>query len=376
MLNALDSLLNDPSVYPRIDSIIVTAAASPIAGRKYNDRLSIKRAAALKDYMMREHPCLDPGCIYTYPIGIDWEGFRALVNEDKELPSRREILSLLDQEPDKDLILDKLRTLGGKENYDYLLNKIYPLLQYATFYIRLKNGAYIPSATGSPLKMLIERDTIREIIHDTIYLEKLVPLPVEMPEVAPDLSVKKPFYLALKTNMLYDLALLPNLSLEIPIGKKWSVVLDGKWSWWNTWTPTYYYHRIQVAELDVRYWFGNRTSEPLHGFYLGLYGMGGTYDIRLFTKNIAETGYLSNWSYSAGFTGGYSKALSKRLNLEFGLGLGYFGGTYKTYNRSDYFNHFPHLNTYKSSYVGPTQAGISLVWWISGANKKPDKQEK
>jgi hypothetical protein len=196
---------------------------------------------------------------------------------------------------------------------------------------------------------------------------------VEWPAEAGSLPAAphKPRFLALKTNMIYDLALLPNLSLEFPIGKNWSVELDGKWSWWNTRASTYYYHRIQMAGVSVRRWFGNPTAEPLHGFYLGLYGMGGTYDVRLFTKNTLEGGYLSDWSYSAGLSAGYSKALSKRLNLEFAVGFGYFGGVYDKYNWNSYFQQFSRLSTHKGSYFGPTEAEISLVWWIgSGTNKR------
>lgn len=39
--------------------------------------------------------------------------------------------------------------------------------------------------------------------------------------------------LALKNNLLYDLALAPNIEIEIPVGKRWSVNLEYKSPWWS-----------------------------------------------------------------------------------------------------------------------------------------------
>lgn len=95
--------------------------------------------------------------------------------------------------------------------------------------------------------------------------------------------------------------------------------------------------------------------------------MGGTYDVR--TGN--DLGYLSDMSYSAGLTYGYSWPLSRRLNLELGVGIGYVGGEYKTYTFDPDNDRYPYVQTLNRAYFGPTKAKISLVWLIgSGVNKR------
>ena len=48
-----------------------------------------------------------------------------------------------------------------------------------------------------------------------------------------DAAEKKPFYMAAKTNLLYDAALVPNVGLEFYLGKGWSVCGDWMYAWWS-----------------------------------------------------------------------------------------------------------------------------------------------
>lgn len=377
MLDALDILLRDPQIYNSIDSIVVTAAASPIASPQHNARLAIGRAEALATYVRWQHPQVDRNKIYTYPLGIDWEGFWSLIENTPGVPSRGSIMGLKDRFSEE-VTLDMLRTVGGYGTYNYLLKTIYPKLQYAAVRVVLNDGKSIP-ATGSPLRKMVEGD----IKYDTVYFERIIrdtvwintPVPVDVTEkVEPIREPRKPFYFALKNNLIYDIALLPNLGVEIPFGRnyRWSVELEGQWSWWNTNSTSWWYHRIQMAGAEMRYWLGNRTEkDPMHGWYLGAYGYAGTYDLRLFTKENPDLGQLSDFSYSAGISVGYAVPLSRRLSMDFGLGIGYFGGEYKKYYRSSCDDVFPWVSTHQRSWFGPTKAKISLVWQIgSGVNSK------
>jgi Protein of unknown function (DUF3575). len=208
--------------------------------------------------------------------------------------------------------------------------------------------------------------------NDTVFVERIIyDCP---PIIPPPLPVPKPFYIAVKNNMLFDMALLPNLAIEIPFGKnyRWSAEVEGHWSWWDSGADKYHFHRIQMAGVELRRWFANKTGNPLNGWYAGVYGYGGTYDLRLFTNDDDDKGYLSDWSYSAGLSIGYAKPIAGRLNLEFGLAVGYLGGKYKKYDVSDCRdNTFPWLSTHNRNYFGLTKAKVSLVWLIgSGTNKR------
>lgn len=380
MLESLDVLLSNKKILANIDSIIITSAASPVGNVRENDSLSIGRALSLKRYISWEHP-IDRDKIYTYPVGIDWIGFWTIVENTPNMPSRAKILALKKVKNEEQL-LKLLVTIGGPETYRYLLNEVYPKLQYASVRVVLRNGQSIP-AVGSPIKQIVEpesaRDTIwRErvvrvrdtvVVRDTISIERLAP------------PYRRPFYLAIKNNLLYDLALLPNLAVEIPFGwdYRWSIEVQGNWSWWSTGAPNYRFHRIQMAGLEMRYWFGNWAGDPLQGFFVGAYGYGGTYDIRLFSKKNSDLGQLSDKSWSAGLSVGYAMPISRRFSLEFGLGLGYIGGQYHKYYRSDCADEYPKVSIHDRNYFGPTKANISIVWLIgSGVNsnykfKKKDR---
>lgn len=383
MLDNLDKLLRDPDVYSRIDSVIVTSAASPIASSAHNERLSIGRAEAVGGYIRWQHPQVDRDRIHPIPIGIDWEGFWSMIENTPGVPSRAAILSLKGRY-DEETTLRMLRTVGGKTTYDYLLKKIYPKLQYAAVRVVLTDGTSIP-ASGSPIRRIIEP----EVRYDTVYIERVIrdtvviAPPVVAPVVVEVPAAKKPFYIALKNNLVYDLALLPNLAVEIPFGRdyRWSAEVEGHWSWWNTGegsSRSWWYHRIQMAGLEFRYWLGDRSKrDPLTGWYIGAYGFGGTYDVRMFTSENPDLGQLSNLSYSAGLSVGYSVPVARRLNLEFGLGFGYFGGEYKKYYRSACGDEFPWVSTHERNWFGPTKAKVSLVWQIgSGVNSKYEQRRK
>ena len=57
---------------------------------------------------------------------------------------------------------------------------------------------------------------------------------------------------------------------------------------------------------------------------------------------------------------GYSHPVGRRLNLDFTIGVGYFGGKYKKYRHID--DCYVWQSTHRLRWFGPTKAEISLVW--------------
>ncbi|MDL2230306.1 DUF3575 domain-containing protein [Alistipes sp. OttesenSCG-928-L06] len=382
MLESLDILLSDPQITEHIDSVLITAAASPIASRSYNERLSISRAKALEQYILKEHPAIPSGKIFSSPVGIDWDGFWAIVESSPGLPFQAEVLALKDSGAEA-LMLQRLRTVGGNVTHRYLIDVIYPRLQYASVQVVLDDGRRIP-AKGSPIKQLVTP----RVVCDTVWIETVVRDTVVIRDCPPVVQIvdaseqepqqKKPFYIAVKNNLLYDLGLLPNLALEIPFGQNhaWSLEAQANWSWWKTGDPDYWFHRVQIAGVEVRRWLGNREAKnSLNGWYVGAYGYGGTYDIRLFTNKNSDLGQLSNLTWSAGLSLGYATPIARRWNLEFNLSAGYLSGRYYNYYRSDCEPVFPKQSIHDRQYFGLTKAGVSLVWQIgSGVNENYKKK--
>lgn len=333
--------------------IVITGTASPEGPPRNNEWLSEQRAAALKNYILDNYPGFYDDQIITIARGEDWSGLETMIKKDMKVPYRNELLRILQNNRiSREEQKRRMAALGGGQAYKYLQSYILPYLRggvSSMIYFRDK-----PTA-----------DTIEIVRIDTVYIERTPLLPQGNTDT--DKKKKKPFYIAIKTNLLYDAALLPNLAVEVPFGKnyRWSVAAEGNWSWWDTGANNYNYHRIQMAGVELRRWFEYKTRRPLNGLYVGAYAYGGTYDVRLFAKKDTDKGQLSDLSYSAGLSLGYVIPIGWRWNLEFGIAAGYFGGKYKKYNHSTCEDGtFPWLSSHNRNYFGLTKANISIVWVI------------
>jgi hypothetical protein len=317
---------------------------------------------------MWKHPDMVRERITIASLGIDWEGFRALVESDGNLPQREDILGLLDGGLDKGSVLRKLSTLD-KRTVAYMKKHIYPKLQYSSVRFWLNDNSFTPVAITDTLH-IAAADTLHAAFADTLRAAFADTFPGDdiFPAQLKDKKKKRPF--AVGTNLLYDMALLPNFTLESAINDRWSVVLQGAWSWWQTKEPNYWSHRIQMLWLESRYRFGDGNNSPFSGLYTGIYGAVGNYDIRLFPKGPDPLGVLSRFSYSLGLTAGYSIPLARHWNMEFNLGMGYMGGAYKEYNHSRCEDCYPERGSKERRYLGPTQAAVSLIRLINCKNER------
>ena len=377
-LDMIDRTFSEKDALAAIDFITITGAASPEGNTGRNAQLAAGRAQAVKTYLMWKYPFLDHDRIFAFSIGEDWTGLRRMVSEDPNVPRRSEVLSILDSDRDGDAKRSALKTLGGGGAWGYISSNMLPKLRGAAacmIYFKYREGAAAPVRT----------DTVRvyEKQKDTVYIdryhekEKIVEV-----EKTPsgDIMVPgaggngAPYWWAVKTNLLYDAALLPDLAVEFSIGSKYSFEMNAQWSWW-TWNRPQDHHyncwRIQIVGIEGRYWLGNRDHRtPLTGHHIGLYGMAGTYDVRW----RGGTGYLSNMSRSIGITYGYTLPIARSWSFEFGLGVGYMSGKYDTYHYDPATGHFPRENTFNGSYFGPTKARISLMWLPGGKNDMKKKK--
>jgi len=357
MLAALDEILTSGHIIENIDTIEILAACSPIGSAAYNHKLSYNRCLSLRWYIKRKHPQVAE----KYPIELNYIGIDSLG------------YSILSQ---------KKAQLSEKEKWD--------MLQYAAIRLKMNDRSYITSGrqylkTEEKEQQNIALNNTTYLKPDTIYIRDTVVvvrdtvLFVSTPEQTTPISSKRPVFVALKTNLLYDAALLPNLSAEVYLGKKWSLVAEGNWSWWTFDKPmqNQWAHRIQAGGAELRYWV--KSPYPLNGHAIGVYSLIGNYDVRMFTKNEDTPGYLSPKSWSAGLSYGYSMPIANRFNLEFGVAFGYVGGEYYKYDYCMRHQQWEkgthdHEQVYKSNYFGPTRVGVSLVWLLGTGNNAKDKE--
>ncbi|MDE5607798.1 MAG: DUF3575 domain-containing protein [Muribaculaceae bacterium] len=163
---------------------------------------------------------------------------------------------------------------------------------------------------------------------------------------------------ALKTNLLYDALLMPNVEFEWLITPTWSVALEGNVAWWKN-DPRHQYYQILMISPEARYHINPKA--PWHGMYVGAFAGGGKYDL----EN-KKTGY-SGEAGMAGLSFGYMWPITRCLSLEAGIGLGYMYTRYKEYVPHD--DHYLYQRTKSMNYFGPLKLKFSFVWRFSDTAK-------
>ena len=182
--------------------------------------------------------------------------------------------------------------------------------------------------------------------------------------IAPGKSRRHPLF-AVKTNLLFDAALMPNIELEVPIGKRWSLNGEYMFPWWLI-NDDRYCLQVLMGGLEVRYWPGRRSGRNvLTGHFLGLYAGGGKYDLQ-WDKN----GYQGEFFIAAGVSYGYAHSIARNLRLEYNIGIGMLRTDYRHYHSRDNHRTLLWQENGEYTWLGPTKLKISLVWLITGKNKK------
>jgi hypothetical protein len=172
-----------------------------------------------------------------------------------------------------------------------------------------------------------------------------------------------PATFAVRTNLLYDLAVVPNVGAELYIGGRWTIGADLFFTWLSSEKRNWCWQGYG-GYFAIRRYFGplsKRTafhSKLLSGHHLGVYALGLTYDVEF-----GGRGYQAEkLGFGGGVEYGYSLPIGRRLNLDFSIGVGFQDGEYKTYEPMD--DHFVWQSTNKRHWFGPTKAEISLKWLL------------
>ena len=190
--------------------------------------------------------------------------------------------------------------------------------------------------------------------------------------------VKKPFYMAVKTNMLYDLAAVPNLGAEFYLGKGFSVAANYTHAWWDDASKNLYW-RYYGAEASLRWWFGKASKvKPLQGHHIGASYQMLTYDFQLGDQGLmaGQPGgmLIDRPNHVVSLEYGYSLPIARRLNLDFAIGVGYHWGVFEEYKPID--GHNVWQATKQRRYIGPTKLEVSLVWLIGHGNYNDKKRKE
>ena len=168
---------------------------------------------------------------------------------------------------------------------------------------------------------------------------------------------------ALKTNLLYDATLTPNLGLEVGLAPKWSLDISGNINVWTLSDGRRWKHWL--AQPEARYWFCDCFS----GHFLGFHALGGQYNYGGWKHGV---NFLNNrfkdlanerhqgWYAGAGVAYGYTWILAKHWSVEAELGIGWAYTRYDVYPCAHCGTKLAEKRVH--NYVGPTKAAINLIY--------------
>ena len=379
LTQGIQTIKGNPCV--QLQHIRILSAASPEGNSALNKRVAKRRGERLRDYL--KETLVLPDSIFTVSsAGEDWQGLASLIAKEKT-PWRNKALQIIRHTPEwvtrNGKVVDgrkrQLQNLDGGKAWKYMLdNHFYTLRTGAVVVCEVKTLAAesTPSAAEASQEQARSEQASLESASQQPASQSpsSPPFPAIPSQVHPE-SQSPPVasYFALKSNLLYDALLVPNLSLEASIGSGWTLGAGGMLAWWSK-DAKHRYWRIYGGDLEIRKYFGTLSkSKPLQGHHLGIYGDFLTYDFEFGAK-----GYQSKATYAAGIKYGYSHPIANRLNLDFALGIGYLHSNYKTYVPRD--GCYVYQETKKQKWLGPTQAEISLVWLLGKGNTNNKKGGK
>ena len=367
--------LHSDKIFNRISKIHIVAGCSPEGSWVFNQRLSKNRARRMRD-VLKSYIALPDSVIVEDSRGINWAELRRMVEADPNMPYKDEVLGHIDNSPEtvtnaqgKLVETRKLRLvyLRNGEPWRYMYSKFFPVLRSFNLVIAIEWEKL------EAVKLEVKKEEA-EPIPALSYPYIPINYAYTFPPIKEEES-RNPFYMAIKSNLLYDVVAVPNIGVEFYLGNDWSVTGNWEYAWWKH-DMKHWYWRIYGGEIGFRKWFGRAAKEkPLTGHHLGVYGQMFTYDFET-----GGRGYMGGqpggtlWdkaNYAGGVEYGYSKPVGKRLNLDFTIGVGYMGGKYHEYLPVD--DCYVWQVTKQRHWFGPTKAEVSLVWLLGYGNVNKGK---
>ena len=360
-----------------LEKAVIWSYTSPDGTNKANTALAARRADSLESWILR-NTVLPGKLLEKNSGGIAWDLLREAVSKS-EMQYKEEVLRILDNTPiwvfdgNSRVVSSRkkeLMDLKGGVPYRYMYEHLFPDLRSSIailLYIRVQEPQaeeeIEPAAPEESEPVAPEEDMTpvapQENVKPVAPEEKAIPeAGDDATSVAPEKGYEPLHRLALKTNIIYDLALMPSLEVEYMIDDRWSVNAEGEVAWWRK-ESKHKYYQIATLSPEIRYWF--KTKKRWHGHYVGLFGGGSWYDL----EN-GRRGYKGEF-WKAGLSYGYMFPIGRSLSFEAGLGLGFLRTWYEEYLPID--GHYVYQQSSRTNWIGPVKLKFTLVWRLWDENR-------
>jgi len=345
-----------------LDKIVFRGTASIEGDQRLNYRLSKIRIDRILDNSLY----LPSDKIKVDYMGEDYDRMIDLVEDPEQKKLLQEIV---------DSGIDVKKKIMNLPFYNELVKNIYPKLRsvHVEAYFKFDDD----ECKCKPDTLYFERVDTIYISHervDTIYISH-----IEIDTVYIGEKLKRFPIMAVKTNLLADAILAPNIQTEI-YTYLWGLSLEFDYTFpWYYSDKVYIYYQLLNGKAGIRKYFNNQYT----GHYLGVYGHTYIYD---FAIN-KDKGWQGE-GYGAGLSYGYVFQNKKHSRIKFEpyVRVGWFHTKFDTYHASQPFNGKYYYDWYgrnsdfvprrfEMNYFGPTEIGFIFTFDLICGYKKYEEVE-
>lgn len=172
--------------------------------------------------------------------------------------------------------------------------------------------------------------------------------------MSPLITLPNNYFVGIKTNLLYDIASVTNVSVELGFAKHYSVELLGTFSPWDYGRETLQF-RTAILQPEFRYWF----SEGWTRHFVGLHAHLGWYNIAPGGKVRYQDHNGNSPLVGVGLSYGYVVPFTSHWGAEFSVGAGY---AYLLYDKFYNIHNGAQFGTGEKHYFGLTKLGASVYY--------------
>lgn len=307
-----------------VQRIEITGYSSIDGAYKVNEDLAYSRADRFFRYLDATYHITEKYPVKINRVGADWAKFRELI-ATSSYAWKEDALRIIDGPGSPDWKKMQIAYLGGGDGHKRMY-ELYPLLRRVEVRViydvqRMKGKLYRSSLpcfgdfnfcvlnfrmlNTLPLKKHLVKK--RRLLYPAFSLStNLIPLSG---------------LVTVDNNFRYRSSV-PNLSAEVFLERRWSIRFSGMYARWHFGSERHFWG-VSAYGVEPRIWL--KGDRRFKGFYLGLFGQAGDFNIRYEGNRLGS--YIQ-----AGLSAGYYLSLSRHWGLGIGARGGYEHTDLKTYS--------------------------------------------
>ena len=275
-------------------------------------------------------------------ITTPWDDLLKILESDKGagVPFRDETIEIVRSIIEGNASYGDLKSFRGSKPWKYIVRNLFPYQRRCIISVSIDTPPvpYVSSAfrPAAPVASV----SAPQVIIDR--------------KVSPLITLPNNYFVGIKTNLLYDIASVTNVSVEVGYAKHYSFELLGTFSPWDYGRETLQF-RTAILQPEFRYWF----SEGWTRHFVGLHAHLGWYNIAPGGKVRYQDHNGNSPLVGVGLSYGYVVPFTSHWGAEFSVGAGY---AYLLYDKFYNIHNGAQFGTGEKHYFGLTKLGASVYY--------------